>query len=165
MMKLKKAIFFVCLFVVFGLFKSQAQTFAVIKFSQLKEMMERRNDTTYVFNFWATWCGPCVKEFPDFQKLSRAYQNKKIRFVFISLDFKKDFETVLLPFLKKNYVIDDVFLLDEPDYNSWIDKVEKSWMGDLPSTLIINNGHQLKKMYPHEFTYEELDAVLKPLVK
>jgi len=141
------------------------QTVAIIKFPQLQELMGKQNDTTYIFNFWATWCGPCVKEFPEFQALSSTYAGKKVKFIFISLDFKKDFETALIPFLAKHNVKDDVFLLDEPDYNSWIDKVETAWNGDLPSTVILNNARKIKQLYPHEFTYEELDKIIKPIVQ
>jgi len=141
------------------------QTVSIIKFGQLKEMMEKQSDTTYVFNFWATWCGPCVKEFPDFQKVSEKYTDKKIRVIFISLDFKKNYENTLVPFIKKKNVKNTVYLLDEPDYNSWIDKVYQAWGGELPATLIINNKSSIKKIYPHEFTFEELENTLKPFIQ
>jgi thiol-disulfide isomerase/thioredoxin len=128
-------------------------------------MFEQSNDTTYVFNFWATWCSPCVNEFPEFQKLSSAYANKKIRFIFISLDFKKDFETALTPFVKKHDVKNDVFLLDEPDYNVWINKVDPSWNGDIPMTLVINNKMKIRNMYAREFTYDELEKTIRPIIQ
>ena len=141
------------------------QHVSIIKFNQLKALMEKQNDTTYVFNFWATWCGPCVKEFPDFQKVAQDYSHKKFKLIFISLDFSKTFDRVLVPWVKKRNVKEDVYLLDEPDYNEWIDKVDPSWGGELPATLMINNRTGLHKIHPHEFTEQELKDILNPIIQ
>lgn len=141
-----------------------AQTATIIKFPQLQAMMQNHNDTTYVFNFWATWCPPCVEEFPNFQKFSESNSGNKVKVIFISMDFKKDFDQKLIPFLKKNNVKNRVYLLDEPDYNSWIDKVDKSWNGDIPATLVINNKSGVHKLYPNEFTFDQLEQTLKPYI-
>ncbi len=136
----------------------------IVKFEELAKMMSQKNDTTYIFNFFATWCVPCVKEFPAFQHFSSHNADKKIRLIFVSLDFKKDFRKRLLPFLKKNHVRNEVVLLDETDYNSWIDRVDTSWDGNLPATLVINNGKHLRTMFAREFTYASLDAAMKPFL-
>ena len=76
-----------------------AQQARIVKFGDLATMMSQKNDTTYIFNFFATWCVPCVKEFPAFQRFSARYADKKMKLIFVSLDFKKDFSKRLLPFL------------------------------------------------------------------
>src|ERR1044071_5219244 len=78
-----------------------AQKPRVIKFKELERMMGAQNDTTYLFNFFATWCAPCVEEFPRFQKIAREYADRKFRVVFVSLDFLNTYKKQLLPFLKK----------------------------------------------------------------
>jgi len=149
---------------VLGAMVSMAQMASVIKFPQLQAMMKQNNDTTYVFNFWATWCAPCVEEFPNFQKISDATSKNKVKVIFISLDFKKDLNKSLNPFLKNHNVTNSVYLLDELDYNSWIDKVDKDWNGDLPATLVINNKTGVYKLYPHPFTLDQLQQTLKPYI-
>src|SRR5215217_6535032 len=54
------------------------------------KLMQRLNnkDTTYIVNFWATWCGPCVKELPQFDKLHQMYQGKPVKVIMASFDFK-----------------------------------------------------------------------------
>jgi thiol-disulfide isomerase/thioredoxin len=141
-----------------------AQQARVVKFEELAKMMSRENDTTYIFNFFATWCAPCVEEFPAFQRFSSRYAGKKMRLIFVSLDFKKDFENRLQPFLKKNHVKNEVVLLNEPDYNSWIDRVDTTWDGNLPATLVINNGKHIRRMFARDFTYASLDAMMKPFL-
>jgi thiol-disulfide isomerase/thioredoxin len=145
--------------------RAQAQQTRIIHFPELQRMMTAQNDTTYVFNFFATWCEPCVKEFPNFQKLADDNQDKAFKLVFVSLDFKKAFKNKLLPFLKKRQVTEQTVLLDEPDYNSWIDKVSKDWDGNLPMTLVINNARHVRQVYAHDFTYDSLRTTIEPFLR
>lgn len=127
-----------------GLYLSVCQGFGqdekvkIIKFEDLRKMMNHVSDTTLVVHFWATWCKPCVEELPNFEKLSREYATKKIRFVMVSMDFPKDINEKVIPFVTKNNINSEVVLLDEPDYNAWIDDVDKEWLGTIPATLILN---------------------------
>jgi thiol-disulfide isomerase/thioredoxin len=151
--------------VVLGIYTQlRAQTATVIKFDKLKSMIDRQNDTTYVYNFWATWCAGCVEEFPNFQKLSATYSTNKLKVVFVSLDFKKNLEKQLQPFITKRNVTDPVYLLDETDYNSWIDQVDSSWDGNIPATLVVNTASNVHQMFPHEFTFDQLDQAIKPFI-
>ena len=118
-----------------------------------KEVLSDKN-TIYVVNFWATWCAPCVKELPHFEKLNS--ENKSIKVVLVSLDFKNQYETKLLPFLKARKINSEVVLLTDKDYNAWLPTVDKEWSGSIPATLIIKNG---KKVFAEKIfsSYEELN--------
>ncbi len=133
----------------------------VIKIDDLQAMIAQPNDTTYVFNFWATWCSPCVKEFPDFQSLESKFPGAKLRVIFVSLDFLKDKARSLEPFVTKHDVRNAVFLLDEPDYNSWIDRVDSTWEGNLPASLVVNNAKHLRRFFPQEFGAQALSDTVK----
>jgi thiol-disulfide isomerase/thioredoxin len=128
----------------FGLYLSVCQGFGqsdkvkIIKFEDLRKMMNHVSDTTLVVHFWATWCKPCVEELPNFEKLSKEFYPKKIRFVMVSMDFPKDIKDKVIPFITKNNINSEVVLLNEPDYNAWIDDVDKEWSGTIPATLILN---------------------------
>jgi thiol-disulfide isomerase/thioredoxin len=141
-----------------------AQPARIVKFEDVAKMMSAKNDTTYIVNFFATWCQPCVKEFPAFQRFSTRHANQKMRLIFVSLDFEKDFMKRLLPFLKKHRVKNETVLLDEPNYNAWIDNVDSSWDGSLPATLVINNGKHVRQIFAREFTYATLEAAMKPFL-
>ena len=141
-----------------------AQPVEVVKFSYVETLLKNNSDTTYVINFWATWCKPCVKELPAFEKLNLKYQNKNLKLILVSLDFKRELQTRLIPFVKEKQLKSKIVLMDEPDYNSWIDKVDKSWGGAIPATLIINNKKNVKQFYEKEFTFEELENNLKSLI-
>ncbi len=143
---------------------ANAQQARIVKFDELAKMMSQQNDTTYIFNFFATWCEPCVKEFPAFQRFSSRYAGKKMRLIFVSLDFKKDFSKRLLPFLKKKHVKNEVVLLDEPNGNSWIDNVDSTWDGGLPATLVVNNQKHIRQIFARDFTYTLLETAMKPFL-
>ena len=142
----------------------EAQEVKVISFKEFEKMMERNDDITYIYNFWATWCMPCVKEVPYFEELNSKYTKDKVKVVFVSMDFKKDLETRLKPFIISHHMKSEVYLLYEPDYNSWIDKVEPTWSGGIPASLIINKSKKFRKFYEQSFTFSELEKVIKPMI-
>ena len=122
------------------------------------EYMNRNDGYTYVINYWATWCGPCVKELPYFEQLLTAYQKDKVRVVLVSLDFPKKVDSKLLPFLNKHNIQSEVVLLDDPKSNLWIDKVDPSWEGAIPVTIIYKGNKEV--FWDKAFhTYEELDEL------
>jgi|SRR5688572_30406295 len=141
-----------------------AQNARIIKMNELEKLLNNTSDSTYVINFWATWCKPCIKELPHFDKLTTSFPGAKLKVVLVSLDFKRQFESVLIPYINKNNIQSEVLLIDEPDYNLWIDKVDKSWSGAIPATIIINSKTGVRKFYEREFTLEEINSTVKPLL-
>ncbi|MDH4091676.1 MAG: TlpA family protein disulfide reductase [Cyclobacteriaceae bacterium] len=113
-----------------------AQEAAVVKFDRVHALIESQSDGINVINFWATWCAPCVKEIPLFEALN-AKNDPTIKVTLINLDFVEKLDKVNL-FISRKNMKSEVLLLDEIDYNSWIDKVDKRWGGAIPATLVIN---------------------------
>jgi len=124
-----------------------------------KKYFQKKNDSIYVINFWATWCKPCIKELPAFEKIASEYADKKMKLLLVSLDFSDKIEEQLIPFIQKNNIKSEVVLLDDADANSWIPKVSKDWSGAIPATVIYKNDN--RKFYEQSFTFEELENELK----
>ncbi|HSH50979.1 MAG TPA: TlpA family protein disulfide reductase, partial [Bacteroidales bacterium] len=67
---------FLILFLSIASFSVFAQKYPVYNFETFSPILEKQNDTTYIVNFWATWCSPCIKEMPVFNKIYEKYKDK-----------------------------------------------------------------------------------------
>jgi thiol-disulfide isomerase/thioredoxin len=117
-------------------------------------LSQTTNDTTYVINFWATWCSPCVKEIGFFEEVHTSFKDSKVKVILVSLDFPNQLERRLIPFLEEKEISASVMLMTDLDYNSWIDRVDKSWSGAIPATLIFNQEDRV--FLEQELTRDEL---------
>ena len=132
-------------------FNLSAQNVKVINtFDELERYaFTRSNDTTYVINFWATWCAPCVKELPYFEALNKKYSQKAFKQILVTLDSPKKVDSRVVPFLEQNEIESEVVLLADSKANKWIDRVDPSWSGAIPITIIYKRDHRL--FYEVEF--------------
>jgi len=155
---------FIALSVFFWSFSAKAQDLITFRnFEEFNAYIQKNNEKPLVINFWATWCAPCVKELPYFEELHQKNQNIKI--VTVSLDFDKQVESKLKPFLKKkNYSFVATYMADK-NFNNWISKVDENWSGSIPATWIINENKGI--FVEQEFvSYEELNQfVNESLIK
>lgn len=131
----------------------------VYNFDQLESFLSSNTNKTLVVNFWATWCKPCIKELPYFEAARTKYI-EDVKVILVSLDFPEKLESQLIPFVRNNNIQSQVVLLDDPYENEWIPKVDSTWSGAIPATLIINSAKRI--FYEKSFSQEELeDEILK----
>lgn len=138
-----------------------SQNINVIKISDLEKRINNNTDTTYIVNFWATWCIPCIKELPDFDSINMKYKNTSVKVILVSMDFKEDLKTKLLPFIKKNKVNAEVNLLDEMDGNYFIPRVSEQWSGAIPATLIVNNKLKINHFFERKLSFDFLKSEIE----
>ena len=131
-------------------------------YNELKPLLEKNDGKTYVVNFWATWCAPCVKELPAFEKLNQEYAAKNVEVILVSLDFPKQVDKRLIPFINKNNLQSKVVLLNDVNEDVWIKAIDSTWSGALPATLIYNAKG--RKFYEQSFDYEKLKTELQTLL-
>jgi len=115
------------------------------------------SEQLYVVNYWATWCGPCVKEMPFFEELGE--KHKDIEVVLVSIDFANQYDKRLLPFIEKQDLNSRIIHMADPKPNDWIDKVDPSWSGAIPATVFYQGDKKLflEKEFPN---YEALEKAL-----
>lgn len=134
-------------------------TFKIIKYPQLEELIAEKSDKLRVFNFWATWCAPCIKEMPHFEKINA--DDSDVELFFISMDDGRRPERVTT-FIEKRNIIAPVYLLDDVDYNAWIDKINPQWSGAIPATLFVKADGS-KHFHEGEVDEKELRFLIKKL--
>jgi thiol-disulfide isomerase/thioredoxin len=140
---------------------SYGQKVRLLTADQLQERIKNGKDSTYVVNFWATWCAPCIKELPHFEKLSQENKSDKLAVILISVDFKSKLTSAVVPFVKRKNIKNQVFLLNESNPQEYIDRIDPSWSGSIPATLFIKNNK--RKFVESEFTYDQLLTEYKKL--
>jgi thiol-disulfide isomerase/thioredoxin len=123
----------------------------------------RKNDTKKVrlFNVWATWCGPCVKEFPELVATSRKFGLREFEFISISLDDPKTMSDVKTFLEKYNAVVPDkikpslkaegrkgnAYVFNESNTDGLIQALDPEWPGPIPHTLVVAPGGEV--IYRH----------------
>ncbi|MCD0470536.1 TlpA family protein disulfide reductase [Flavobacterium sp. JAS] len=140
---------------------SFAQNVKLININELNQRIKNGKDSTYVVNFWATWCAPCIKELPHFEKLKADFKNEKVAVLLVSVDFKSKLNSAVIPFVKRKNIKSEVFLLNESSPQEYIDRIDPSWSGSIPATLFIKDDK--RKFVESEFTYQELLTEYKKL--
>lgn len=131
----------------------------IIKFDSIQKLLtEKSSDKILVINFWATWCGPCVKEIPLFETF-QTNNSETVTVKLVSLDYADKVDKVNA-FIKRKHLKCDVLLLDEVDGNSWIDKVDPSWGGAIPATIIINPKTGHRKFIEKELKEGDLERLV-----
>ncbi len=119
------------------------------------------SDTTYVINFWATWCRPCVQELPLFDSLTSSFQDKPLKVLLVSLDLVDSSAVKLKAFIKKKEIQSEVVVLTDGNSNYWIDLIDPNWSGAIPYTIMIHNE---KKSF-HEKQYHNLSELKEDIIQ
>jgi thiol-disulfide isomerase/thioredoxin len=138
---------------------ASAQTVPIITLDNLEKRLEAGADTTFVVNFWATWCGPCVREMPYFEALDRS----RAKVLLVSLDFEDVLGSKVIPFIQKKGITSEVMLLEQGDPNEWIPRVSHEWSGAIPATLFVNTAKRIRGFHEGSFAEGELESKLTGL--
>lgn len=150
-----RTLFIICLSLITYSVNAQVK---LLKLDDLDKRIANGKDTTYVINFWATWYSPCVAELPNFEKLRLANLKKPVKVLLVSLDFKSKLQKEVIPFVEQHKINAEVFLLNEPDQQQYIERIDKKWSGAIPATLFVNKKN--RRFYEKEFTETELENTL-----
>ena len=103
-----------------------------------KMLAKQNNDTLYVTNFFATWCGPCMVEIPHFKEKMKELKGQPVKFTFVSLDAKEDWDTKVKAFAEENHLSENIVLVDgEQLIPEYFHANFKQWDGgSIPFTLL-----------------------------
>lgn len=135
---------FLIAFIIFAFSSINSQEVKPVKsVDDLKDIQTSVNGKIVLYNFWATWCKPCVHEFPDLVKLYKNYKDKDFVLVFVSMDMPEEIKTTVVPFLEKQGVDFVTYYNDFKNPEDLIDFYDKKWEGAIPSTYIYGKDGKL----------------------
>ena len=108
----------------------------------IKDLLKNNTDKLRLINVWATWCGPCVIEFPEFVTINRMYRGREFEFISICLDDTSK-HTKALKFLQSKQASTKNYLFNIRNKWALIEAVDPKWQGALPYTLIVEPGGKI----------------------
>jgi peroxiredoxin len=129
----------------------------------LRELRKNPGEKVRLINFWATWCGPCVTEFPDLVEINRMYRHRAFELVTVSANFPDEKKEVLA-FLKKQQSSGSNLLFGSEDKYKLMEAFDKEWTGALPLTVLVAPGGEV--LYRQEGAIDPLEvkrAIVKAL--
>jgi thiol-disulfide isomerase/thioredoxin len=136
-----------------------AQSVESVKLVDLQKIIQGSSERILVINFWATWCAPCIKELPFFEKVNQSNENAAV--ILVSMDYDLDPNTEKVnKFVARKKIKSRVLVLTESDPNSWIDKIDKRWSGALPATLVVNTKTSKRELVQGELGEGELEKLI-----
>jgi thiol-disulfide isomerase/thioredoxin len=118
--------------------RSDAQSLQILHPDSLVALVNSKPDSgTLVINFWATWCGPCVREIPYFVRADTMLKGENVRFVFVSFDDVTE-QKKAARFIKKTGLPGTQYLISSYNPDSLFEKVDPKWGGVIPYTVVID---------------------------
>jgi thiol-disulfide isomerase/thioredoxin len=144
--------------------ESAAQDIPKWKIEDLQQIIDSSSGPT-VLNFWATFCAPCLKEMPSFDKASQQYKNDRLNLYFISLDAEEAYPKKINALTKRLKISAPVIFLDESNADIFCPVVDKNWSGAIPGTLFINNKTGYRKFVEDELAPEALEKELQKMLQ
>lgn len=108
----------------------------------IKKILKNDSDKLRLINVWATWCGPCVTEFPEFITINRMFRGRDFEFVSITADepAKQD---KALKFLVRQQASNANYIFNTDDKYKLIEAIDPKWQGALPYTILVEPGGKI----------------------
>ncbi len=134
------------------------------KITDFEKYIATHSGKVLVFNFWATFCKPCIAEIPAMIRAVDSLQSVNAELILVSVDVASNYPNRLNAFVQQRNWKTNITWLDETDADYFCPKVDSSWGGSIPATLIINTRNGYRAFFEEEFTAEKLrKAILKAL--
>lgn len=142
---------------------TNAQEIKKVKINELVKMIDT-SSVPLVINFWASWCAPCIKEIPWFEKSVAAFKDQKVKLILVSLDFAEDYPKGIAAFAKKNNYQSTIVWLDETNADEFCPKIDEKWDGAIPVTLMVNRKLQYRQFFAQQLPEQRLVQELQKLI-
>jgi len=121
----------------------------------LEKLLKNDTGKLLLINVWATWCGPCVIEYPEFIVIHRMYKGRDFEFVSLSADSPDNLEEAL-ELLQKHHSAVRNYIWNSEDHSKLIEAFSPDWEGAIPFTLLVEPGGN--RVYAHQNIIDPLEV-------
>jgi thiol-disulfide isomerase/thioredoxin len=153
----------VILFIIISAFAASAQSIPSWKITDLEKYIQS-SSTPVIVSFWATFCVPCLQEIPYFEKIAKKYSKEGVTVLLVSLDMEEQYPETISSMAAKMKFVSKVVWLNETNADYFCPKVDSSWSGSLPSTLLIYNKTGYRKFFEEKIPEGKLETEIKELI-
>lgn len=143
--------------------KPDAPSIEKWKLEDLRSAIQNAEGPT-IFNFWATFCKPCIEEIPYFQQLVKKYDSAGVKLVLVSLDFAEHYPKKISEFAAKRKFMAPIKFLDETNADLFCPVVDESWTGVMPATLFVNHSKGYRQFYEEQISREKLEKEIRRML-
>ena len=154
--------YFLVVYMILGV-NSKAQEIPKWKLTDLTSAIKNAEAPT-IFNFWATFCKPCIEEIPYFQELAKKYEKEGVKLVLVSLDLPEAFPKIKSLAAKRKFTAPVVYL-DETNADVFCPAVDEKWSGVIPASLLVNNKTGYRKFFEDQLSKDQLEQQIQELVR
>lgn len=159
---MKKFLLLLAMATVFG--TAFCQQIPKYKITDIESLINTNSGQVLVLNFWATFCKPCVAEIPSFISVCDNFKKNNVKLMLISVDLPSYYPKKVASFAKKHQFNTNLAWLDETNADYFCPKIDSTWSGSIPATLIINTVSGKRKFVEGEITGEELESEIKKVI-
>jgi len=109
---------------------------------ELKALRKNGTGKVLLVDFWATWCGPCTAELPEFQKMYRMYRKRAFDLVTVSVNFPDERKGVL-KFLNEQHASTKNLIFATDETYDQMAAFDPAWNAGVPYTVLIGIDGQV----------------------
>jgi peroxiredoxin len=122
--------------------ESEPVTLQTIDPAAVKELTRNATQNYRLINIWATWCGPCITELPEFVTINRMYRGRNFELMTISIDSLDNRDRVL-EVLTRHHVSCQNHIFAADDRDALAEALDPHWQGPVPYTIFIAPGGEI----------------------
>jgi len=129
----------------------------------IRTLVEKSKGKVLLLHFWATWCPPCLEEFPALVKIHSIYKSRGLEVIGVSLNDRSEMKDVqdFLRNLNPSFPLYLAGTVEDSFYRS----IDKRWSSELPLTMIYDKDGKLRYFRNDARTYAEFEKDVQSLLK